>query len=168
MSNKSSKGQAAVEYLMTYGWAILVLVIILMSIVSTGVLSPSYLVSEECNLGPNLPCNFQVFSDGANTKLLMNVTNGFGYTIKLTKFDITLPEENKNFIISSGVPTKIESGSNIIIEAKLTSYTSSINTVKKMKAEASYYSCAPEINKNCDPIIEHKISGRLIGRVLGK
>ena len=61
------KGQSAIEYLMTYGWAIAILIIILGLLFTSGLFSPSYLVNEECELGPNFPCDsredFRIYAD---------------------------------------------------------------------------------------------------------
>lgn len=162
------RGQAAIEYLMTYGWAILVLVIITAAIFSTGILSPTYLVSEECSLGSTFPCTFQLFNDGGTLKLVLNITNGFGYKINITKLDIMMQDEKKSFVFASGVPTAVESGDSISIEGTISGYTAPKNTIKKMRAEVTYYSCAPEINKDCGLVNEHIISGRVVGTVLEK
>ncbi|MBI3036442.1 hypothetical protein HYY73_01620 [Candidatus Woesearchaeota archaeon] len=50
-SLKSMKGQAAMEFLMTYGWAILVVLVVIGALSYFGVLSPSTLLPEKCNEG---------------------------------------------------------------------------------------------------------------------
>ena len=52
------RGQATIEYLMTYGWAILALIIVLGVLVFSGLLSPTYLISEECNFGVKVTNTF--------------------------------------------------------------------------------------------------------------
>ncbi len=166
MAIKNLRGQAAVEYITTYGWALLVLVIILAAIFSTGILSPSYLVSEECTLGPNLPCNFQLYQDGTSLKLALNITNGFGYKINVTEFTANITEEQKYFVFSNLPQTGLESGDSVKLIGQITSYSSSKNSIKKIKAEVKYYACAPETNMECllDNNV-HVISGRIVGRV---
>jgi hypothetical protein len=46
------KGQAAMEFLMTYGWAILVVLAAIGALAYFGVLSPGKLVPDKCTLGP--------------------------------------------------------------------------------------------------------------------
>src|SRR3989344_9482734 len=49
--NSKSKGQAAMEFLMTYGWAILIILIAIGALYFMGVFSPQ--ISEKCM--PKLP-----------------------------------------------------------------------------------------------------------------
>ena len=50
------KAQAAMEFLMTYGWAILVVLIIIGALAVFGVLSPSTLLPEKCTFPVSLSC----------------------------------------------------------------------------------------------------------------
>lgn len=66
---KTMKGQAAIEYMMNYGWAVLVLAIVMGAILFTGVFNPNYFVMEECYLGPALNCHAQLISGATDTTL---------------------------------------------------------------------------------------------------
>ena len=44
------KAQAAMEFLMTYGWAILVVLIVIGALAYFGVLNPQNLLPEKCTL----------------------------------------------------------------------------------------------------------------------
>jgi hypothetical protein len=163
------KGQAAIEYLMTYGWALLALTILLALLLTSGIFSPSYLVSEECNLGPNLPCKFILYEEKGDMKIAMNITNGFGYRIKLTSISLTSTDDRKTFDITlPDQPSGIVSGGSIFVQGIRPGYTAAQSTVKKMVAGIKYYSCADEVNPTCGtpaPGSEHTITGRVIGRV---
>ena len=50
------KGQAAMEFLMTYGWAILVVLVAIGALAYFGVLSPEKLIPERCMLQAGLEC----------------------------------------------------------------------------------------------------------------
>ena len=50
------KGQAAMEFLMTYGWALLVVLIVIAALAFFGLLNPSRYLPEKCTLGPGLTC----------------------------------------------------------------------------------------------------------------
>jgi len=54
--DRRSKAQAAVEFLTTYAWAILVIAIVLAALIWLGVFNPMGRVSERCYLGPGLEC----------------------------------------------------------------------------------------------------------------
>ncbi len=60
ISMRNMKGQAAMEYLMTYGWALVALVVVIAALMATGVFNPSYMVSEECTMQPDLSCGAYV------------------------------------------------------------------------------------------------------------
>lgn len=53
----SKKGQAAMEFLMTYGWAILVVLVAIGALAYFGVLSPEKFLPETCIIGPGFSCD---------------------------------------------------------------------------------------------------------------
>ncbi len=162
------RGQAASEYLITYGWALLVLFIVISFVLATGMLSPASLISEECNIGPTLPCIFQLYQDGSDLKLATNISNGFSYKIGIKDIKFTLEEDGREFIVQTSVLPVIESGGSARIDATLPNSSASKNSIKKIKVEVTYYSCALEVNPSCDPAAaNHILSGRIIGRVGG-
>jgi len=50
------KGQAAMEFLMTYGWAILAVLIVIGALAYFGVIDPSVVVPDSCAFPPNFIC----------------------------------------------------------------------------------------------------------------
>ncbi len=153
------RGQVAIEYLMTYGWAILVLFIIIGLIMGSGIASPNYLISEECNLGSKLTCRHFLYNDGANLKLIVNITNGFEYKIKIKTITITLVGKgNMATVLTNDDP---ESGESTKIEASFAGYNAPRDNTKTFNVLINYYSCAPEVNPSCVDITTHPISGRI-------
>jgi len=67
---KMRKGQTAMEYLMTYGWAILIIMVVLAVLFYLGVLNPSGMTPSQCTFPPGFTC--------VTNKLK---TNGFLYLI---------------------------------------------------------------------------------------
>jgi hypothetical protein len=53
------KGQAALEFLTTYGWAFLVILVMIGALAYFGVLDPSNFVADRCVMGSPLTCNGQ-------------------------------------------------------------------------------------------------------------
>jgi hypothetical protein len=51
---KTKKSQAAMEFLMTYGWAILVVLAAIAALAYFGVLSPGKFIPEKCMLSPGI------------------------------------------------------------------------------------------------------------------
>jgi len=71
---KRLKAQSAMEYLMTYGWAILIIAVVLGALFSLGVFSGSSLLGTSCVASPGYYCqnpvlvgNTLTFSFGQNT-----------------------------------------------------------------------------------------------------
>ena len=81
------KGQAAMEFLMTYGWAILVVLIAIGALAYFGVLNPSRFLPESCTIGPGLSCDeFKVTEFGAlgaTDKATLIIRNGMGSQLTL-------------------------------------------------------------------------------------
>ncbi len=80
------KGQAALEFLMTYGWAILAAVIVI------GVLyfligNPSNLAGDKFIMAAPLVANAMVLSDANGVTI--DITNGAGKTVTVTGVTIT-------------------------------------------------------------------------------
>jgi len=53
---RGNKAQAAMEFLMTYGWAILVVLVVIGALAYFGVLSPGRLLPDRCQLPPGVSC----------------------------------------------------------------------------------------------------------------
>ncbi len=71
------KAQAAMEFLMTYGWAILVVLLAIAALAYFGVLNPGKYLPSSCTLGTGLSCNdFKV--DGTADTVTLVITNGMG------------------------------------------------------------------------------------------
>jgi len=54
--NQMKRAQAAMEYLMTYGWALLVIVLVLGALIYLGVLNPQGRMQDMCNLPIGFGC----------------------------------------------------------------------------------------------------------------
>ncbi|MDO8339671.1 MAG: hypothetical protein Q7T16_03365 [Candidatus Burarchaeum sp.] len=74
------KGQAAMEYLMTYGWAILVIVIVLAALLYLGVFNIGSRVPEQCNLPVGIMCNSAKL---VAADLTLTLKNGHGNKINV-------------------------------------------------------------------------------------
>ncbi|MCL4399392.1 hypothetical protein M1293_02710 [Candidatus Parvarchaeota archaeon] len=81
------KSQSALEYMMTYGWAILIIVIVAAVLYSLGIFSPSSSISSTVtgfsNLG-SVAANC-IYNEG----LIISLGNSVGYPINVTTINIT-------------------------------------------------------------------------------
>ena len=82
---QSKKGQAAMEFLMTYGWAILVVLAAIAALAYFGVLSPEKFLPEKCVLEPGLAC---IAHKVEPSQVTMVITNSKGTTIILNSITI--------------------------------------------------------------------------------
>ena len=85
-----SKGQAALEFLTTYGWAFLVILVMIGALSYFGVLDPSRFLPDKCIFGTGIgACIDAVASDGAED---INATfiNSFGKDLTVSAVNITV------------------------------------------------------------------------------
>ena len=70
------RAQAALEYLITYGWGFLVIILLIGVLAYFGLLSPSMYVAQRCEFGAQLECiDWQLKSDGV---IYLQFRNNFG------------------------------------------------------------------------------------------
>jgi hypothetical protein len=82
MHNK--KSQAALEFLTTYAWAFLVILIMVSALAYFGVLNPSKLLPDRCNFGSEVSCDKNRMKvDKSDTGPTMALTNNFGTAVKI-------------------------------------------------------------------------------------
>ena len=80
------KSQAALEFLTTYGWAFLVILIMIGALAYFGVLNPSNLLPPRCMFSPEIQClEHQIRSSvGGSGNLSFRVRNNVGQTATFT------------------------------------------------------------------------------------
>ncbi len=85
------KSQAALEFLTTYGWAFLIILIMIGTLAYFGILSPSRLLPDRCNFVSEITCDtgrLVVNNVAANT-LTMVLKNNFGTAVTVTAGRVT-------------------------------------------------------------------------------
>ena len=83
---EKKRAQASMEFLMTYGWAILAAVLAVGVLAYYGVFSPGNTLPNICTLNAPLGCDeYQVNSTGA----IVIVRNGAGTSIDVSNFGVT-------------------------------------------------------------------------------
>ena len=75
----SSKAQAAMEFLMTYGWALLVVLVAIGALAFFGVLNPGQFLPDQCAMFAGISCTAYQASVTGN-ELKFTFQNGLGYT----------------------------------------------------------------------------------------
>ncbi len=99
----SGKGQAAMEFLMTYGWAIMVVLVVIGALGYFGVLNPSRFIPEKCDISIGFSCQDLVVSlgvdpDGAGallpTPTQINIVNNLGRDLQITAISLLSDRTN--------------------------------------------------------------------------
>ncbi|MFH1222142.1 MAG: hypothetical protein V1492_03595 [Candidatus Micrarchaeota archaeon] len=162
------KGQSTIEYITTYGWAILVLTLVLSVIFFSGVFKPDFFISEKCELGTNMPCRAVVYNAGAETKISLDILNSFPYKVEISSVAVTMSDGSAAF--ADFVPNKfVESGLKANYTATLSKKLGD-NDLKSFSMNVTYKSCAPEFgndaNGNAICGEDHLISGRIVAKVI--
>ena len=80
------KGQAAMEFLMTYGWAILIVVIAVAALAAFGVFNPQRFAQERCvGDSTKFACASNSIAIDTDTNVLqLDLRNGAGETVNIT------------------------------------------------------------------------------------
>ncbi|MBR9700629.1 hypothetical protein GOV11_02070 [Candidatus Woesearchaeota archaeon] len=82
------RGQAALEYLVTYGWAMLAILVVLGALAYFGLLSPSRYLPSRCDFGVQMRCADFILEDGAgNDYVQIMFRNNFGDDINITAIE---------------------------------------------------------------------------------
>ncbi len=68
-SLRKKRGQAAVEFLTTYGWAIIGVLVVVGALSYFGLLDTKRFVSERCEIGTQLQCNEMYVNDNGDFKI---------------------------------------------------------------------------------------------------
>ena len=85
---KNKRSQSALEYMMTYGWAILIIVIVAVVLYSMGIFSPSSFLSFSGITGLS---GFQPASAAcaSNGQMIVKLSNSFGYQVSINSINVT-------------------------------------------------------------------------------
>jgi hypothetical protein len=85
MLTRYKKSQAAMEFLMTYGWAILVVLAAIAALAYFGVLSPEKFLPEKCLMETGFTC---ISAKIEPFQSFIVLQNGYGRTIVVNSVDI--------------------------------------------------------------------------------
>ena len=154
----TKKSQAALEFLMTYGWAILVVLVAVGALAYFGVLNPDRFLPSKCTLQSGIACVDHKVEIAAGTGgvglVTVRITNSLGYdldTINVRAGDCGNSVSN----CFSTCPTTLANGA---------SSTYQINCAAVLSG--SKYSKQLNITyRNVDTLISHNNPGQLIARI---
>lgn len=150
----STRAQAALEFLLNYGWAILVVLVVIGALAYFGVLNPSRLVPERCAIAIPFGCSDQVLgTDG----MLLSISNNGRNNIVVSSVTVSSP--------MLGAPcTGAPVGSNVIPMGEKRSitapcYTYSVNKKGSFTFDMTY--------TKLGSILQHIASGSFVAEPQG-
>jgi hypothetical protein len=160
----TKKSQAAMEFLMTYGWAILVVLVAISALAYFGVLDPSkWLVSSQCTLPTGLSClDHRIYVQGAANRLELHLKNNLGTQITVTSIDIAA-FNNKNSPQSKLLNNGDVTSPNILV-TDLTN-VGGVPPGTLMPSGTKYDFDFTLTYTNQDSQLPHTVSGHLKGKV---
>lgn len=153
-------GQAALEYIVTYGWAFILILVAFGALAYFGILSPSRWLPDKCDLGAQLECqDYQVVA-GPPANISLYVRNSFGKDIFVNETEVVL--DNGTVIGSLQDPQTIAAGN-------VTSITiGDLDSLGLVKGQKQQFIIRIQFRKNglSDPLPpSHWLSGSLFATV---
>ncbi len=92
------KAQGALEFLMTYGWAFLVILIMIGALAYFGVLSPTKFLPERCTFGSQFLCkDYLISTSGSTADVTVKLQNNIGQPIYVLAANATNATSQEGF-----------------------------------------------------------------------
>jgi len=79
------QAQSAMEYLMVYGWAVLIVLIVGIAFYNYGILAPEKMLPRKCNLPAGIIC---IDHKATPTGVTVVIRNGMGYDMRSVSVEI--------------------------------------------------------------------------------
>ena len=155
VSSRAFKGQAATEFLVTYGWAI-VIVLAIMAILYSTVFKPEFYVSERCDVAPGIACDSFGLTRLSDTQVRLDLQahNTMGFSINLTTAGLTLQDSRTGITATNSVTP--QSGISPITVDEGESFTiSTVFNVDSASALGSLYKINFTLNFTNNAVSSH-------------
>jgi len=154
----TNRGQAALEFLTTYGWAFLVILVMIGAITYFGILNPSKFLPARCTVSPEFSCmDYKIDTTG---RVSLQFQQGIGKTIYFT--NLTCYYEGTPFTDPSPIPNpSVGSSWSPRNTLSLSCTNGTIGFLAGRKAKVSF-----DINYQTSPIgLNHTASGEVYAQV---
>jgi hypothetical protein len=90
------RGQSAMEFLMTYGWAVMVMLVVIAVLFTLGVFNPQNAAPNSCVLPSGLSCFGYAISDGG--VLWLDIGQATGDDIVINEIGCSAKDTNPNIV----------------------------------------------------------------------
>jgi len=121
---KMRRSQTAMEYLMTYSWAILVILIVLVVLFRLGFMNPRSVVAARCSLPAGFSCaSSKLYSSAYGWDLVLVLGQASGRTIKVTGIacsqNMTLSSNDQVYFTTRNWEKTMTSGSKTVVAGRV-------------------------------------------------
>ena len=110
---KSHKSQSSLEYLMTYGWAVIIIAVALSALYVFGVMNPSAFVSQQCLLPAGFTC--AIVGMGSSGIITVNIYQSTGSQITITSVACSTNDTFANIPAYAGNQISLRPGANVTL-----------------------------------------------------
>ncbi len=106
---KQRRGQAALEFLTTYGWAFMVILVMIGALAYFGVLNPQQFIPERCQMSAPFSCDGQnyILRAGEDDNIIITVRNSINTRLNISNMEIRNNEGNYDIECTGFEPTII-------------------------------------------------------------
>jgi len=125
-SHGTIRAQSAMEYLATYGWALLLIAVALAVLLYYGVVNPSFFVGQQCFLPAGLTC--AILGMNTNGMILVNIYQSLGPSINITAIGCSSAPSFANIPAYTGNQIVLHSGSNKTFQVQCYSGSSALSS----------------------------------------
>ena len=120
----NKKAQAAMEFLMTYGWAILVVLVAIGALAYFGILNPQRFLPNSCTIAPGLSCDgFRV----TTTNVELKVRNGMGKDLSNVSVQVTSCTDATGLTLDDGNQLDLSGGNGLSCSISGSSFRGDLN-----------------------------------------
>ena len=151
------------EFMLTYGWAITVVVVAIAALAYFGVLDMGNFAPSMCTLPQGLSCvDHRVYEQGITNRLEMNIKNNLGAPIHITAVDIEVFNDKnsiQDIALNNGKAT--QSPNNVLVM----DLTDVAHGGSKISPGAEYDFDFTITYTNTDSNLPHTVMGHVTGKV---
>ena len=174
---RGKRAQGALEFLMTYGWAFLVILIMIGALAYFGVLNPTKFLPERCQFGSQMACKDYKMSNAGPINLRLQ--NNIGNSIAIEGTSVTALDEDGDPLCAVGATiapaastaspytldftaTVIPEGDTFLMDFSTCTFATagaSVGSKFKVEVELSYY------DPRSGPTFDHTLSGEIFATI---
>jgi len=132
------KGQSAMEYLMTYGWAILIVIIVAAALYALGIFNPAMYqgsrVTGFANIGQPSVGSWKLSSAAAEDQFVLKLKNNLGSRLNFTAATVTVGTTSCTTDFNDDPYVEVGPGGEFTVEANCgTTFTSGSSYTAKVE-----------------------------------